>query len=128
MDGYPDPLYWLNADPNAIFPEVVVGQKDISDVRVVLGSRGAMLEGQVRDNTGRPIRKAKVRVSDADHPQAYVEVFTNDMGQFHLVVPAKPIVIQAAVARYRSSTVNGGENAFTPSSGERRKVDIQLEP
>jgi len=128
MDGYPDPLYWLNADPSAAFPEIVVGQKDISDVRVMLGSRGAMIGGEVRDNTGARVRKAKVRISDADHPQAYVEVFTNDMGEFRLTVPAKPIVIQATAAGYSSSIVSGGSNAFTPSSGERRKVDIQLEP
>lgn len=126
-DGYPDPLYWLNPDPTAAFPEIVVALRDISDIRVVLGSRGATLEGEVRDPTGAPVRKAKVTISDADQPQAYVEVFTNDMGQFHFTVPAKPIAIQATATGYVSSNLDGGERV-TLSSGERRQVEIELEP
>lgn len=127
-DGYPDPNFLFSGDTRVSFPTVVVGDHNISDVSVVLGSRGAMLEGAVRDqHTGRPVGKAKVTISDAAHPQAYVEVFTNDKGQFHFTVPAKAIIIQATATGYNSSTVNG-EESVNLASGERRHVDIKLEP
>jgi carboxypeptidase family protein len=127
-EGYPDPSFLLSADANATFPNVVVDAHRISDVRVVLGSRGATLEGEVRDQrTGRPLGKAKITISDADHPQAYVEVFTNDSGRFHFTVPAKPLVIRATASGYNSATLDSGRR-LTLSSGERRELDIELEP
>jgi Carboxypeptidase regulatory-like domain len=39
-DGYPDPSFLLCSDPRANFPQVSVEGLDVSDVRVVLGTRG----------------------------------------------------------------------------------------
>lgn len=126
--GYPDPNFLFSVDGTASFPTVTVTDHKISDVHVVLGSKGAILEGVVRDlTTGSPIPKAKITISDADRPQAFVEVFTNAAGEFQFTVPIKPIVVQATAARYNSSSLYKGEK-FTLSAGERRDIDIQLEP
>jgi hypothetical protein len=125
--GYPDPNFLFSADASAAFPSVEVSEHGIDDVRVVLGSKGALLEGEVRDeHSGRPLQKAKVTISDANEPHAFVEVFTNDMGQFHFVVLAKPIVITAAAVGYTSPNVKDGERV-TLSPGERRRVVIRLD-
>lgn len=126
-DGYPDPSFLLSSDPSATFPDVLVSDSRISDVRVVLGSKGGVLEGEVRDGeTGRAIAKAKVTISDANDPKAYVEVFTDRTGQFHFTVPPKPIAIRATAAGYVPASFNSGDGVKL-SGGERRSVTIDLE-
>jgi len=91
-EGYPDPSFLFCADPAAIFPDVVVGDEKISGVRVVLGLRGGLLEGEVRDaETGGGIRKSRATIVDANDPKEYVEVFTDDAGHFRFTVPPKRI-------------------------------------
>ncbi|HEY6766845.1 MAG TPA: carboxypeptidase-like regulatory domain-containing protein, partial [Candidatus Sulfotelmatobacter sp.] len=67
-DGYPDPVYWLNADPKAIFPQVTVGAKGIPDIHVVLGSKGGVLSGELVDQGSRsPVPKGKITLRDASN-------------------------------------------------------------
>jgi hypothetical protein len=48
-EGYPDPNALLSFDPTASFPEISVREVDVSDLRVVLGAKGAILSGTVLD-------------------------------------------------------------------------------
>jgi len=125
-DGYPDPVYWLNADPTAVFPEITVEQESISDVRVVLGKKGGILEGSLRDSaTQLPIPKAKITIREAGKPEAFVEVFTDGAGNFEYTVPSKPIQIVATASGY-SPTYYGNGAALILSGGEHRAVTIEL--
>jgi hypothetical protein len=49
LDGFPDPTFWLSTDPKAKFPEISVIDEDVTDVNVVLGSRGAIVYGSVQN-------------------------------------------------------------------------------
>jgi len=123
-EGYPDPLFLFSADPTAKFPEIVVGESDISDLRVTLGARGGVLEGNVLDRATRlPIAGAKVRISNAREPSAYVEVFSDKDGRFQFAVPAKPIFLSTTATEYKN--VRTGELVL--SGGQYRIVEIELE-
>jgi Carboxypeptidase regulatory-like domain len=126
-EGYPDPSFLLCADQHATFPNIVVGEHNVSDVRVVLGSRGGLLEGEVRDKlTGNPLPKARVTIIDANNPKAYVELFTNNAGQFHFTVPPRPVVMHVTATGYNPVSANGG-GGISVSPGERREEIIKLE-
>ncbi len=127
-DGYPDPIYQLNDDPTARFPELSVGKEDISGVQVVFGMRGGTLEGEVRDaRTLKPVFQAKVTIRDARNTQAYVDVFTDKNGSFQFAVLSKPIVISATAAGYKAKAVEN-ETAIVLSQGEHRTIAIELSP
>ena len=122
--GYPDPMFLLSSDPAAEFPEIVVRESDVSGVRVVLGSRGGILNGEIRDrNSRRPIAGAKVTVRDKNNPDAYVEVFSDGNGHFQFTVPAKPLSVSATAKSYKNT--NAGEVVL--SGGQNRRIDINLE-
>ena len=124
--GYPDPNFLLSADPIASFPEIVVDQADILGVRVRLGSKGGVLEGDVRDQeTQSPVTQAKVTIRDARKPDVFVEVFSDKTGHFQFTVPKKPIQILATAPGYTTTYFGTGE-ALTLSGGERRSVVIEL--
>jgi hypothetical protein len=127
-EGFPDPSFLFSADQHATFPNIVVGEHNVSDVRVVLGSRGGLLEGEVRDQlTGNPVQKATVTIIDANNSKAYVELFTNDAGQFHFTVPSKPILMHITATGYIPSSANGGGSISVPP-GERHEEVIRLQP
>jgi hypothetical protein len=111
-----------------VFPEVTVGQEAISGVRVVLGKKGGVLEGRLRDSaTLLPIPKAKITIRDARNPEAFVEIFTDKAGHFQYTVPSKPIQIVATAAGHIAAFyANGAE--LTLSEGEHRAVDLDLAP
>jgi len=122
-EGYPDPNFLLSTDPSAKFPRVVIGQSDVSGVRVVLGARGGVLEGRVRDKaTGLPIVGAKVTISDARAPAAYVEVFSNKDGAFQFTVPARPVIVSAAATSYEK----GRPEEVALSGGRHVSIEINL--
>jgi len=124
-EAYPDPNFLLSADPSAKFPQVIVGQSDISGVRVTLGAKGGVLEGKVQDETTRlPIVGAKITISDARAPGAYVEVFSNKDGGFQFTVPAKPVLISATAMGYEKRRAE--EVAL--SGGQHRRIEIDLRP
>lgn len=126
--GYPDPVYWLNADPTTVFPEIVVtdGEKEIADIRVVLGRRGGVLSGKLIDQpSGSPIAHGKVTLRDSENASAYVEVFTNSNGHFEFTVPSKPIIVSASAAGYRASTFASGAPLLL-SPGEHREITLDL--
>jgi hypothetical protein len=126
-DGYPDPVYLLNADPTAEFPEITVGSEDITGVRVVLGKQGGVLEGQVSDRESRrPLFAAKITIRDAKNPIAYVEIFSDSTGYFRFSVPAKPILISCSADGHKKEDfAKGGTITFKAS--ERRRVDFDLQ-
>ncbi|MGH9499076.1 MAG: MSCRAMM family protein [Terriglobales bacterium] len=125
--GYPDPNFLLSADPTAHFPIVVVTSQALTEVRVVLGVRGAFVDGEVHDvRSGKPLKDAKVTIADASDSRAYVEVFTNASGEFHFAMPAKHIMISATADGYISSEKR--PQRISPSPGEHVKVAIDLEP
>ena len=118
-------LSLIHIYPSAKFPQVIVGQSDISGVRVTLGAKGGVLEGKVRDETTRlPIVGAKITISDARAPGAYVEVFSNKDGGFQFTVPAKPVLISATAMGYEKRRAE--EVAL--SGGQHRRIEIDLRP
>jgi|SRR5579872_179056 len=122
--GYPDPMFLLSADPTARFPEIVVGESDVSGVKVVLGLKGGILEGEVRDSSsGLPISGAKLTIADLNNPAAYVEVFSNKDGRFQFTVPGRPVSVSATARGYKPAEVQ----EFTVSAGQHRTLDISLE-
>jgi Carboxypeptidase regulatory-like domain len=125
-DGYPDPIYWLNADPTAKFPEITVETKDVSDVHVVLGKRGGVLSGElIEQGSHAPIAKGKVTIRDARNANAYVEVFSDKGGHFRFTVPSKPLAVSASAAGYQAASFAGGA-AITLLSGEHEEIVIEL--
>lgn len=127
IDGYPDPSFWLNMDRERKFPEIIVGDQTIEDVEVILGSRGAILSGEVQDaQTHKLLADAKIRIQDAKNSDAYVEIFTDRNGHFRYTVPSKPILISAAALGYTSTAFEGGAEV-TLSPGEHRELELQLE-
>jgi hypothetical protein len=126
-DGYPDPVFALCADPGAGFPTIMAGQTDLPDVKVVLGAQGGILEGQVIDRGARsPVVNAKITISDAHNPLAYVEVFTDRKGRFHFTVPSKPVTVSVAAAGYGAAQVFGGAQ-LTLAGGEHRNVVAEID-
>ena len=126
VDGYPDPVFSLNADPNANFPEISVEQADISDVQVVLGTKGGILQGDLRDEvTQQMVPRGKVTIRDARQHDAFVVVFANEMGRFEFTVPNKPIQVLATAPGYRVAYYRDGAE-LTLSEGEHRNVIIGL--
>jgi len=125
MDGYPDPSFWLGLDPEARFPEIMVGNEDIDSVEVVVGIQGGILSGHIVDaRTNSPIANAKIRIQDAQNSYAFVEVFTNSEGHFRYTVPNKPILIFVTAAGYKEFQ---GDAEQTLSHGEQRNMEVELE-
>ena len=126
-DGYPDPVFMLSADPTDRFPEISVQEEDISGVRVMLGMRGGVLEGDLRDQeTQNPIPQGKVVIRDARNAEAYVEVFPDKLGgQFQFTVPNKPVLVSATAPGY-ATTYFGNREEVTLSGGEHRHITIEL--
>lgn len=127
VDGYPDPSFWLNLDPSARFPKVTVEDKEISNVDIVLGRQGGILEGSVRDAiTRQPIHGAKIRMQDPSNSYAYVEIFSDRDGRFKYTLPSKPVLISVTAAEYLPSAVENGAQ-ITLSPGEHRNIGILLQ-
>jgi hypothetical protein len=125
-DGYADPSFLLCSDPNAGFPEISVEQADIADVRVVLGTKGGILEGDLRDKTTQqPVSKGKVTIRDARQHNVFVEVSSNGAGHFEFTVPNKTIQILVTAPGYRATYYQGGAELVL-SGGEHRVVTIEL--
>jgi len=126
IDGYPDPIFLLNSDETATFPEVTVSQKHLSGVRVTLGRRGGVLEGELIDQRSRePIPRCKIMIRDARNPDAYVEVFADQAGRFRFAIPSKPGLISATAPGYKTTKIAKSELML--SGGEHRSIGLRLE-
>ena len=126
IDGYPDPIFLLNSDEKATFPEVTVSQKHLSGVRVTLGRRGGVLEGELIDQRSRePIPRCKIMIRDARNPDAYVEVFADQAGRFRFAIPSKPVLISATAPGYKTTKIAKSELML--SGGEHRSIGLRLE-
>jgi hypothetical protein len=125
-DGFPDP-FLLSFDPKARFPEIVVGGKEISEVKILLGTQGGILAGEVQDaRTRRPLAGAKIRIQDAGKSGVYVEVFTDRAGRFQYAVPSKLVLVSAAATGYKPAAFESGAEIIL-SRGERHEVHLELE-
>jgi hypothetical protein len=125
-DGYPDPSFWLGLDPAAKFPEISVGNNKVGGVEVVLGTRGAILSGEVLDITTRDvIPAAKIRIQDAQNENAFVEVFSNRKGRFTYTIPSKPVFISVSAPGYRTNRYENGDKIIL-QPGEHREINIEL--
>jgi Carboxypeptidase regulatory-like domain len=114
------------SDAKAKFPGISVKRTDISEVRVVLGSKGGVLSGDLRDDaTERAIPGAKVTIRDAWRHEVFVEVFVNEVGHFQFTVPNRPIRILATAPGYEATRYGKGAE-LTLSQGERRSVTLDL--
>ena len=126
IDGYPDPIFLLNSGETATFPEVTVSQKHLSGVRVTLGRRGGVLEGELIDQRSRePIPRCKITIRDARNPDAYVEVFADQAGHFRFAIPSKPVLISATAPGYKTTKIAKSELML--SGGEHRSIGLRLE-
>ena len=126
IDGYPDPIFLLNSDETATFPEVTVSQEHLSGVRVTLGRRGGVLEGELIDQRSRePIPRCKIMIRDARNPDAYVEVFADQAGRFRFAIPSKPVLISATAPGYKTTKIAKSELML--SGGEHRSIGLRLE-
>lgn len=127
LDCFPDPTFWLNHDPKAKFPVVSVGNNDVSGVEVVLGRRGGILLGLVRDaDTHKPIPNAMLRLQDARNSYAFAEISTNPAGRFQYTIASKPILISVMAQGYKMATVQNGAKVIL-SPGEHREIEIDLQ-
>jgi hypothetical protein len=126
-EGYPDPNFLLGADPLALFPEVDVSGQDISGLEVRLGSRGGILEGDLREaRTSRQIANGKISICDIKKREVCVELSASESGHFQFTVPSKPVVVSAGAPGYKTAAFDGGAEV-TLSGGDRRQIEIELE-
>ncbi|HXM62228.1 MAG TPA: carboxypeptidase-like regulatory domain-containing protein [Terriglobales bacterium] len=71
-DGYPDPNFLLSSDTHSLFPVVAIDSTDLTDVKVKLGPKGGILEGELLDQATRsPVEKGKVTIADAQNPKIF---------------------------------------------------------
>jgi hypothetical protein len=125
-DGYPDPNSLFAVDPSARFPTISVAQSDISGVRVVLGAKGGILIGEIRDRQSHGvIAQSKVILRDVRNPDAFVELTSDGQGRFQFTVPNKPFTILATAAGYQASQFMDGK-PLTLSAGEQRKIALEM--
>lgn len=125
-DGYPDPNALFSVDPSARFPTISVTQSDISGVRVVLGAKGGILVGDLRDRQSHVgISHGKVILRDAGDPSAFVELTTDGQGRFQFTVPNKAFTILASAPGYKTAHFMDGQ-PLTLSGGEQRNITLEL--
>jgi hypothetical protein len=126
-EGYPDPNFLLGSDPVALFPEVDVAGQDISGLEVRLGSRGGILEGDLREaRTLRQIPNGKISICDIKRREVCVELSANESGHFQFTVPGRPVVVSAGATGYKTAPFDRGA-PVTLSGGVRRQIEIELE-
>jgi Carboxypeptidase regulatory-like domain len=122
-DGYPDPNFLLSKDPNSDFPVITVDNQELSEIKVRLGSKGGILEGELLDQaTLSPIEKGKITIADAEQPSIFVEVFTDKEGRFQFVVPNKAILVSGSAPGHAGSP----RQQVILAEGEHRKMTIDL--
>lgn len=126
--GYPDPNFLLSADSTARFPEISVGNVNVSGIQVSVGAQGGLIEGRLLlRETQQPVPKGKVTIRDATNPTAFVELTTDEIGHFAFAVPRKPVTICASGAGYPSTCFEGGREILL-SGGERLSLTLELAP
>jgi hypothetical protein len=125
-DGYPDPNALFSVDPRAQFPTISVAQSDISGVIVMLGAKGGILIGEIRDQQSHgAISQSKVVLRDVRNPDGFVELTSDSQGRFQFTVPNKPVTILATAAGYQTLQFMGGK-PITLSGGEQRKITLEM--
>jgi hypothetical protein len=126
-DGYPDPNALFSVDPSARFPTITVAQSDISGVQVVLGAKGGILVGDLRDRQSHgAIPHGTIILRDARDPKAFVELTADGQGRFQFTVPNKAFTILATASEYETVQFQNGQTLLL-SNGERRNITIELD-
>ena len=124
--GFPDPNFLLSRDPKAVFPRVTVGEENVSGIRIVLGQKGGIIEGDLLDSQSHePIVCGKITIRDSSNVNAYVEITTDRDGRFRFTIPSRQISISATAPGYRGAQFS--EGAVRLSGGEHRSISIKLE-
>jgi len=124
--GYPDPSALFSVDPKAQFPAISVVQSDISGVRVILGAKGGVLIGDIRDlRSHGAIPHGKVILRDPRNPRGFVELTTDGQGRFQFTVPNKAFTILASAPGYKAVHFMNGQ-PLTLSGGEQRNITVEL--
>jgi hypothetical protein len=124
IHGYTDPNFMLSTDPHSDFPVIAVDSRDLSEVKVKLGTKGGILEGELLDKATRsPVEKGKVTIADARRPEVFVEVFADKEGRFQFAVPNKPLQISGSAPGYRAASF---EEGVTLAGGEHLKITLEL--
>ncbi len=125
-EGYPDPNFLLSADPSARFPEILVSDDDISGLQVIVGRKGGVIDGTIREaDTQTAIAKAKVTIRDARNPGAFVELFSDQLGHFRFTVPSKPIRVFATAPGYSTTHLLSGKDLII-AAGDHRTILLEL--
>jgi len=125
-DGYPDPNALFSVDPSARFPTISVAQSNISGVRVILGAKGGILVGNLRDRQSHgAISHGKVILRDARDSNRFVELTTDGQGRFQFTVPNKAFTILATAPGYKAAYFMNGQSLIL-SSGEQRNITLEL--
>jgi len=124
--GYPDPNALFSVDPRTRFPTILVAQSDISGVRVILGAKGGVLIGDLRDlRSHGAIPHGKVILRDPRNPRGFVELTTDGQGRFQFTVPNKAFTILASAPGYKAAHFMNGQ-PLTLSGGEQRNITVEL--
>jgi hypothetical protein len=95
-------------------------------VQVVLGAKGGILVGDLRDRQShRAISQGKVILRDARDSNGFVELTTDVQGRFQFTVPNKAFTIFATAPGYMAVYFMNGQ-PITLSGGEQRTITLEL--
>jgi hypothetical protein len=87
------------------FSEITVGQMNVPDVQVVLGTRGGIVAGDLQDEaTQQAVPDGKLIIRDARQHEAFVEVSANQIGHFRFTVPNKTVHLLATAPGYMATS------------------------
>jgi TonB dependent receptor/Carboxypeptidase regulatory-like domain len=92
---------------------------------VVFAQASATLAGVVRDSTGQPVAGARIELVDSDRGWRR-ETVTSEVGQYEL--PGVPPTPQSELAASRDGFNTNRYAVESLAAGERRVVDLSLEP
>ena len=124
IDGYPDPNFMLSTDAHSDFPVIAVDSQDVSEIKVKLGAKGGILEGELLDKATRsPVERGKITIADSRRHDVFVEVFADKEGRFRFAVPSKPLKVSGSAPGYSAA---GLDEAITLAGGEHRKITLEL--
>ena len=98
----------------------------MSGVRVILGAKGGILVGDLRDRQSHgTIPHGKVILRAARDPNGFVELTTDGQGRFQFTVPNKVFTILATARGYKAAHFMNGQ-PLTLSGGEQRNITLEL--
>lgn len=73
-------------------------------------------------------RGSKLTIADVHRPEAFVEVFTNELGEARFTVPNKKLRVTVSAPGYISWKAAPETDMITLGNGEHRRLVFELEP